>query len=185
MISRHRTAWAHTLGEALAQRRSFWMRGPFTPHIVVLPTGPERLGAWTLFSTIYISRGQLSCPPGVRKYIIGHELGHILSGDVFLQLLFAGSYFTMIATAGSGTAVQLFAIVISALSLSMFALPSLSLERELRADRFAVQFFGPQMVLEGCLWMGRRLNDLRNPERIARISCLRRYVEGQERQLLE
>jgi Zn-dependent protease with chaperone function len=176
MISRYRDAWTQTLTEALTKRQLFWMRGPLKPHIVVLPTSRERLGAWTLFGTIYLSKGQLSCPAHVRNYIIGHELGHILNGDVFLQLLFAGSYFVMIATAGTGTAVQLFGIIISALSLLMYALPSLALEREMRADRVAVQLYGPQIVLDGSLWMARRTNDLHNPERVARLKRLREYV---------
>lgn len=179
MISRYREEWAATLTEALTRRGMFWMRGPLKPHIVVLPTSQGRLGAWTLFSTIYLSKGQLGCPTNVRNYIVGHELGHIVNGDVFLQLLFAGSYFTMIATAGTGTAVQLFGILISALSLLMYALPGMALERELRADRVAVQLYGPQIVLEGCLWMAARLGDLHNPERIARLRRLRQYVQEQ------
>jgi len=155
------------------------MRGPLKPHIVVLPTSRARLGAWTLFGTIYLSKGQLNCPAHVRNYIIGHELGHIISGDVFLQLLFAGSYFLMIATAGTGTAVQLFGIIISTLSLLMYALPALALEREIRADRVAVQLYGAHMVLEGSLWMARRTDDLQNPERVARLRRLRQYVQEQ------
>jgi Zn-dependent protease with chaperone function len=176
MLVRYRDAWNDALRAALAQRRRVWMRGPFRPHIVVLPTRAGRLGAWTFANTIYISRTQLSCPPHVRNYVIGHELGHMVNGDVFIQLLFFLSYLAMIITTGTGSAVNLLGILLSSISLLMLGVPSLALEREINADRVAVQLYGARQVLDGCLWMARRLDEMHSPQRIARLRQLRQYL---------
>jgi Zn-dependent protease with chaperone function len=171
-------SWNAELDSALARRSRWWMKGALRPRIAILPAMWRGYGAWTLFGKIFITRKQASCPDHVRQYIIGHELGHLYGGHVYLQVLFALSYMTLIAGQASHSAVTILALGLTSVLYVGFVTPSFSLARECFADSVAVELYGAYTALTSSLWMARRVNDVESRERQARLTRLRAYLRA-------
>ncbi len=170
MSSSLRMIWNNDLDDALMRKRLRWMRGPLRPRVQILPRSWKGYGAWTLFGHIFITGRQATCPEHVRHYVIGHELGHLYGGHVYLQILFILSYATMVATEGTQSAIALLALC---LTIILYVLA-----RELLADSVAVDLYGPHATLISSLWMARRVNDTDSRLRQARLKRLRAYLRG-------
>jgi Zn-dependent protease with chaperone function len=168
--------WNTDLQAALKRKSRWWMRGRLSPKIVVLPRLWTGYGAWTLFGKIYITRKLTGCPEHVRKYIIGHELGHLYGGHVYLQALFFFSYSMLVAGELSHSAITLLALALTSILYVIFVTPRFSLARECFADSVAVDLYGPHAVLTSSLWMARRVSDVDSKERQARLKRLRMYL---------
>jgi Zn-dependent protease with chaperone function len=171
-------SWNAELAAALARKSRRWMHGALRPRVAILPRVWTGYGAWTLFGRIFITQKQSSCPEHVRQYVIGHELGHLYGGHVYLQMLFICSYLMLIFGQASHSAIALLALALTSVLYVGFVTPSLSLAREYFADSVAVELYGPHTALTSSLWMARRVNDVDSRERQARLDRLRTYLRG-------
>jgi Zn-dependent protease with chaperone function len=171
--------WNAELEAALKRKSRWWMRGTFSPKIVLLPRLWSGYGAWTLFGKIYITKQQMACPDHVRKYIIGHELGHLYGGHVYLQMLFAFSYVTLVAGELSHSAITVLALALTSILYVVFVTPAFSLARECFADSVAVDLYGAHTILTSSLWMACRVKDVDTRERQARLRRLRAYLRAE------
>ena len=63
----------------------------------------------------------------MRHYVIGHELGHLYGGHVYLQFLFILSYATMVATEGTQSSIALLALCLTVIFYVAFATPRFAL----------------------------------------------------------
>jgi Zn-dependent protease with chaperone function len=168
--------WKADLKAALERKSRWWMRGRLSPRIVVLPRLWAGYGAWTLFGKIFITKQLVGCPEHVRRYIIGHELGHLYGGHVYLQALFLFSYSMLVAGELSHSAITLLALGLTSVFYVIFVTPRFSLARECFADSVAVDLYGPHAVLTSSVWMARRVRDVDSKERQARLKRLRTYL---------
>jgi len=171
-------SWNTELTAALVRKSHWWMRGALRPRVAILPRVWSGYGAWTLFGRIFITRKQASCPEHVRQYIIGHELGHLYGGHVYLQMLFVCSYAMLIIGQASHSAITVLALGLTIVLYIGFVTPSLSLAREYFADSVAVDLYGAHTALMSSLWMARRVNDVDSHERQARLDRLRACLRG-------
>jgi len=179
MSSALRMIWNNELDDALKRKRRRWMRGPLRPRVQILPLPWKGYGAWTLFGQIFITGKQATCPEHVRHYVIGHELGHLYGGHVYLQFLFILSYATMVATEGTQSSIALLALCLTVIFYVAFATPRFALAREIFADSVAVDLNGAHATLISSLWMARRVNDVDSRMRQARLQRLRGYLRGE------
>ncbi len=144
----------------------------------VLPTWwPVHYGAWSYMRYIIISHHlKEDAPPVTRRYVLGHELGHIRYGHTALNYLYpvlAAIYVTSLwcfiygAPGIRPLAASIMLLLIVSKS-SMLWFPS---NREFQADDYSARLNGQTDALEGSLWMahhGRDLSRLRR-KRLARL----------------
>jgi Peptidase family M48 len=166
-------AWKKDLAHVLTRKRRIWMRGVLRPRLHILPTLWKGYGAWTLFTVIFVTHKQASCPAQVRQYIVSHEFGHLYGGHVYLQFLFILSYAVLTMSATTQPAVALLTLAFTCTLFAAFVKPSLALEREVYADSVAVELYGAEATIAGFLWMAHRTNGIHGKERKARIARLR------------
>ena len=171
--------WNADLDAALGRRRRVWMRGILRPRITILPRLWKGYGAWTLLGHIFVTEKQASCPEHVRHYIIGHELGHLYGGHVYLQFLFMLSYAALVASEATHSAVTVLALGLTSILYVAFVTPGMVLAREFFADSVAVDLYGAHTILISSLWMARRVNDVDTQQRQARLAKLRAYLRAE------
>lgn len=176
-----RQAWEADLESIKHRMPSRWARW-VQPRLVVLPawcTG-RRAGAWTLFNCIIITQQQRDCPEGVRRYVLGHEFGHIARGHTALQwawlagaLLYVGGISHPAAIATS--------LVIQTMVMAKMLSTRQEAARELSADDVAVELFGASVALEGARWMCAQRGDGEGAVRRRRLARLEECVERDRR----
>ena len=162
--------WALTR-VALAQRPLL------RPRIIKLPSWlTSGYGAWTLFHIVAITEQQASCPSQVRRYIIGHELGHLCGGHYLLQYFWVFAEIIFLLGAALASAAALFGILLICIASIGFMHPGWILEREVFADRVAADLFGTREVITASLWMSYQVGDFHTRGRQARLRKLRSYL---------
>jgi Zn-dependent protease with chaperone function len=172
-------AWKTELQAMEAERPSAWAR-LVRPRVVVLPrclTG-ERLGAWTLYHLIFVTQAQAACPPRVRRYVLGHEYGHIVCGHAALQWAWLASALLSLIGMLLPIAILLSLGIQSAVLYSL-ANAAQGARREMSADAAAADLCGASIALEGALWMADAMGDKAKPERQARLAELEQRARGQ------
>lgn len=177
-----RDAWEADLTTLMARDLAApgW-RGVFRvipAKLKVLPAWwPVHYGAWSYMRYIIISRHlQEDAPQVTRRYVLGHELGHIRYGHTALNYLYpvlaaiyAASLWDFIY---GGPGVQTpAALIMLLLIVSKSSLLWFPTHREFQADDYSARLNGKTEALEGSLWMahhGRDLSRLRR-KRLARL----------------
>jgi type IV secretory pathway VirB2 component (pilin) len=138
---------------------------------------PVHYGAWSYMHFIIISDHlKRDAPPITRRYVLGHELGHIRHGHTSLNYLYpvlAAIYITSLwFFIYGGHSVQMLAATIMLLMIvSKSSLLWFPTQREFQADEYSAQLNGKADTLEGSLWMahqGRDMSRLRR-KRLARL----------------
>lgn len=172
-------AWKTELQAMEAKRPSAWSRF-VRPRVVVLPsfiTG-QRLGAWTLCHLIFVTEAQAACPPRVRRYVLGHEYGHIVCGHAALQWAWLASGLLSLLGMLAPLAILLSLGIQSAVLYSL-ANQAQGARREISADATAADLCGAAVALEGARWMADAMGDRAKPERQARLAELEQRVREQ------
>lgn len=172
-------AWQTELQAMEAKRPSAWSR-LVRPRVIVLPsfvTG-RRLGAWTLCHFIFVTEAQAACPPRVRRYILGHEYGHIICGHAALQWAWLASGLLSLLGMLAPLAILLSLGIQSAVLYSL-ANQAHGAKREMSADAAAADLCGAVVALEGARWMANAMGDQAKPERQARLAELEQRVREQ------
>ncbi len=172
-------AWTTELQAMEARRPSAWSR-LVRPRVIVLPrffTG-HRLGAWTLYHLIFVTEAQAACPPRVRRYVLGHEYGHILCGHAALQWAWLASALLSMLGMLLPIAILLSLGIQTAVVYSL-ANATQGAKREMSADAAAAELCGAAVALEGARWMARALGDQAKPERLARLAELEQRAREQ------
>ena len=151
------------------------------PRVVKLPAWVTKgYGAWTLFSIIFISDKQASCPADVRRYVLGHEVGHLCGGHQSLQYFWVFSQTMFFIGMAIAPAIALTGLILMCVAFGGFVHPALNLKREVFADRVAVELYGPHSVVVGATWMARQLADIDTTQRQARLKQLRSYLRDDQ-----
>jgi len=164
--------WSTDLAAISARRPTQWAR-LVTPRVFVLPRmlTRSRLGAWTLYHWIFITPAQASCPTEVRRYILGHEYGHILCGHSRLQWLWlVGSILYTLSF--FAPPLVLLGVIIQAAAMSSLLNRRQETAREISADSVAADLFGAPEVLAAARWMSAAVGDGQNPQRQVRLAKL-------------
>lgn len=170
--------WESDLRIVLRRRARVWMRGPLRPRVAVLPRLWGGYGAWTLFTLIFVTRRQLTCPDHVRRYLLSHEVAHIWAGHVYLQALFAGSYLLLMTGPVSHPIIKGMALTLTTVAYLCFIMPRFHLAPEYAADSVAVELNGAYPTLLSSLWMAQRVKDIETAQRQARLKRLRGLIQG-------
>lgn len=132
------------------------------PKLVTLPNWwpYEGIGAWSYMRYILVSPGLLTtAPKEVRRYIIGHELGHIRFGHTALNYLFPATFVAFFSammvfeSQPQGTLKTVSAILMLLLLVPKSALLWFPKRREFQADAHAAWLYGRDATLRASLWM--------------------------------
>ncbi|CDQ12098.1 conserved membrane protein of unknown function [Acidithiobacillus ferrivorans] len=147
-------------------------------RLKILPAWwPVHYGAWSYMRYIIISDHlKKDAPPVTRRYVLGHELGHIRHGHTSLNYLYpvlAVIYITSLwfFIYGDHSVQMLAATVMLLMIVSKSSLLWFPTQREFQADDFSARLNGKSATLEGSLWMahqGRDMSRLRR-KRLARL----------------
>ena len=165
--------WTQDFNDAVVRLNSPYLRA-IKPKIILMPAWwPVKADAWAYLNVVMIGPGILDAPNDVRRYVIGHELGHLYAKHTLLHLLYwfsaAGSIIGLLFPHLVLLAGTLSALVISAFFV-LFK-PFIR-HRELHADAIAAQLYGREIALAGCLWMAQRSGTLHDPFRQSRLRNL-------------
>ncbi|MES2353695.1 MAG: M48 family metalloprotease [Pseudomonadota bacterium] len=158
----------------IQRRFPCWFTRLIRPRLVFLPAWwPVRYGAWAYCQFIFIAPGLHDAPDNVRRYLLGHEYGHIYCKHTVLHFV----YWLGMAGLCSAFAVPSPLLHVGSLSVLMVVtllacLPRLAKAREFQADAVAVQVFGQQVVLSGSLWMAEKAGTTANVFRQSRLRRL-------------
>ena len=177
-----REAWEADLAALMAQDFAApgWRRvfRAIPVKLKVLPTWwPVHYGAWSYMRYIIISQHlKEDAPPVTRRYVLGHELGHIRYGHTALNYLYpvlAAIYITSLwcFIYGAPDIRSLAASIMLLLIISKSSMLWFPSHREFQADDFSARINGQTDALEGSLWMahhGRDLSRLRR-RRLTRL----------------
>ncbi|MBU2753042.1 M48 family metalloprotease [Acidithiobacillus thiooxidans] len=138
------------------------------PKLMMLPAWwPwQGYGAWSYMRYILIS-GKLAkdAPPSVRRYVLGHELGHIRFGHTALNYMYPVTSVLFLTAMGvflDSTVPEtktIAAFILLALLVPKSALLWFPNRREYQADRYAVAVNSTQEAIEGSLWMAEHGQD--------------------------
>ncbi len=168
--------WKHELACAVERAETGWP--VFTrPRIVKLPAWMRNgYGAWTIFNVVVITHLQASCPDDVRRYIIGHELGHLVGRHQYLHYLwFAGTGIFILGSLLESRAAMV-GLGIMSIVFGTLVHPRLNLKREIFADRIAANLYGSSAVMTSVMWMSKQVGDSHTAERQTRLETLRSYL---------
>lgn len=150
------------------------------PRIVRLPHWCRSgYGAWLLFPFVIITHDQANCPADVRRYVLGHELGHLCGGHHRLHYLWVAGQVLFLIGAIASPVTALIGLALLTLVWLAHAHPRWSLEREAFADEIATRLLGRERVLASALWMSAHVGDTHTRERQKRLEILReRSIAG-------
>jgi type IV secretory pathway VirB2 component (pilin) len=133
----------------------------------VLPAWwPVHYGAWSYMRYILISdRLKKDAPPVTRRYVLGHELGHIRYGHTALNYLYpvlAAVYITSLwfFIYGQQNVQWIAAAVMLLMIVSKSSLLWFPTQREFQADDYSARLNGQEDALEGSLWMAHQGRDM-------------------------
>lgn len=157
------------------QELSGWRRffRALPPKLVILPAWwPwHGYGAWSYMRYILVSRELVQdAPETVRRYVLGHELGHIRFGHTALNYMYLFTSLAFILATGvfighyPHSAKMIAAIIMLLLLIPKSALLWFPSRREYQADRYAVAMTDRKTAIQGSLWMaehGRDISKLR------------------------
>ncbi|MDA8118687.1 MAG: M48 family metalloprotease [Gammaproteobacteria bacterium] len=134
----------------------WWPAKLLRPRLVFLPFWwpLSSNGAWAFLNVILVGYGLRNSPTYVRRYIIGHEYGHIQSNHTFLQLgILVALMGVELARIYQMPSVEgwswLFLLIMGALVLW----PPLERSRQYQADSVAASLYGQETARQGMLWM--------------------------------
>lgn len=136
-------------------------------ELKVLPSWwPVHYGAWSYMRYIIIShRLKNDAPPVTRRYVLGHELGHIRYGHTALNYLFpvlatfyiTGLWFFMYGQPDIQRMAAAIMLLIIVAKSSLLWFPT---RREFQADDYSARLNGNADALEGSLWMAHQGRDM-------------------------
>lgn len=125
---------------------------------------PARHGAWSYMHFILLGPGLSGAPKPVKRYVLGHELGHIRHGHTSLNYLFTVAaigflpLYWLSMRPGIGTApVAAVALLLMASKSTLLFFPR---KREYQADRHSLGLVGQKDAIEGSLWMAHHNHDM-------------------------
>lgn len=163
-----RIQWQYELDAIAQSHPCFWARFAH-PRIVVLPTCLNRgYGAWTYLRWIVLTQKQCDCPAHVRRYVLGHEFGHIYGRHVGMQWLWLLAGF-LYGVGLFSPALLLLAICIKSVLFYGIVNKRLGTNRELYADAIAAQLFGAKSALRAARWMTRATGEQNSEQRALRL----------------
>ncbi|MGK9451706.1 M48 family metalloprotease [Acidithiobacillus caldus] len=155
----------HSLSALFGWRKGF---RHITPKLVTLPAWwPfHGYGAWSYMRYIIVSRELLRDAPGsVRRYVLGHESGHIRFGHTALNymfpltsVLFAVAFYSF--ACGGPQVKPLAASILLLLLIAKSALLWFPKRREFQADQYAAAMAGKETAIAGSIWMAHHAGDL-------------------------
>jgi len=178
MTANNLQVWTSELEHAL-QRMPRRERLYFRPRLIKLPAWfASGYGAWTLLGVVLITDTQAGCPADVRRYVVGHELGHLCGGHQYLQYLWILAQGLLLVGAAVAPAAALLGLALICVAFVGFVHPRWNLEREFFADRIAVELYGPHAMVTSAVWMSRQLGDSHTSERQARLQQLDSYLHS-------
>lgn len=147
-----------------------WRKGfrHITPKLVTLPAWwPFHwYGAWSYMRYIIVSRELLmDAPESVRRYVLGHESGHIRFGHTALNYMFPVTSVLFVTAmyffdTGEPMVKQVSASIILLLLIAKSALLWFPKRREFQADQYASAMAGKETAIAGSLWMAHHAHDL-------------------------
>ena len=74
---------------AAQSRLPHWLSKAVRPRLLFLPPWwPAPAGAWAYLHLIFVSHALRDAPTEVRRYIVGHEYGHIQANHTVLHFLY-------------------------------------------------------------------------------------------------
>jgi hypothetical protein len=154
IVSPLRQAWINDLNLLCAER------GQVPNLVFTFDDGPARTGG----RSITIPERYLKVPPLIRRFILGHELGHIRRRHKWSSLALS-ALASIVAVAYA----PVHGIAAFVIGLGLLVLPW-----ELDADRYAANLIGPESSLLACTWLGHH-----NPGfiRRCRIAQLQKIVQ--------
>ena len=151
--------------------------GPFSPWFLPMLWLIRSPGAWSYWNLIAVSEELLDAPPEFRRYLLGHELGHIARGHNLWPML--GAFLTVCAYPAAATLPAFgptwFAIGASFVLLVTGAglvFASLSMIPEYQADEFCASLIGRRAVADGIHWMAQRSGRGMSRDRVKRLKRL-------------
>jgi len=185
MEQSHRSVWKIEL-DGMATR----VNGACPVLAFVPPTSrqlpwsmPRRFNAWATRRTITVTDDLLDADPCVRRYILAHELGHIVKNHFYLQvgsalpgelsiafiILSWWHHLSMTMT----IYVPVGLLITAALAIHLYLTPFL----EYQADKVLVALLGISEAMRGCTEVGRISGSLDN---VRRKRLLRMKEESQQ-----
>lgn len=156
------------------------------PRIIVLPTWwPAQHGVWIYFCVIFVGRSVVNAPTDARRYLIGHEYGHIYCGHVLLHYAYwmAVSGLVMGMLVGAPIAVMLCGLL-AMMTLLVGVWPSAIERRECQADAIAAQSWGAQRAMTGAVWFMGQRKESRNHLRSVRLALLQSYARDEDHAII-
>jgi len=138
----------------------------------------KKPGASGGMGKIIISAEFLDLPPQTRRYLLAHELGHVVNKDSTVVLMKTGLFAATILTVWhfakpSPLPVALTLVSIFLAMCAMMIDLAVTNRREFRADRFAAEILSDQTVVQGIQDMAAIEGSL-TPKRKARLKALRK-----------
>jgi Zn-dependent protease with chaperone function len=155
------------------------VQGPLAPKLLFLPTWwPAPTAAFAYFNVIAIGPGLLRAPADVRRYILGHELGHIERRHTLGQV---GYWTSVLAAVALGqllppglTLAPITAVLITAVAWIHLG----EARREFEADDAAAARYGDLTVINGLTWMQSRSTQPQSKLCTRRLNRRRRHVSA-------
>jgi len=155
-------------------RLPHWLSHLIRPRLIFLPGWwLNPLGAWAYLHLVFIGPGLVDAPLAVRRYIIGHEYGHIQSNHTILHFVYWCAVLCFLAAVVEQMPVLgISSCLLLTISLSLILQPHLARKREYQADKIAALVFGPEVALQGALWMADKTGMMNDEFRCARLEHL-------------
>ena len=173
-----RAEWEQELQNLMAKEagvrgwKSLFSR--LVPRIKVFPQwwpASKGYGIWSYMHFILLSRKLMQeAPADVRRYVLGHELGHLRHGHTALNYLYpvlSAGVVTSVVFFVAGTSDQRYvaALCMAAFFVGKSSLLWFPLRRELQADDYSARLVGRETAIEGSLWMAHHNNDFSRQRR--------------------
>lgn len=135
---------------------SWWLAKLLRPRLVFLPSWWQLAsnGAWAQLHLIFIGPGLRHASSEARRYLIGHEYGHLRSNHTIpcFFFLLAMPVF-LVGCAGHWPVVEAWSYLVVAIAGFLLLLLSSWHRCEYQADSVAVSLYGQDTARQGMLWM--------------------------------
>lgn len=156
------------------ERLPCWLSRLARPRIFFLPRWwPAPVGAWAYLHMVFIGPGLRDAPDDVRRYIVGHEYGHIQANHTLLHFFYwLGALGFALAAIWHMPALGAWSCLVLAVVSLLVVLPPLARGREYQADAVAALLYGREAALNGALWMADRTGTIGNEFRRSRLRRL-------------
>lgn len=172
--------WHHDLSATRAALTPCKWACLFVPRLIFLPAWwPASSGIWLYFSLIFVGHSLINAPTEARRFLIGHEYGHIYCGHVWLHYWYWIAMLGILIGMLSGCmGVLLVCTLLAWLILLVAVWPNACKRRECDADAIAVKAWGPHCALDGALWFMGQRRTTRNHLRAFRLAKLQSYLSA-------